>query len=76
VQRLGGVADEEMFRAFNMGIGFCLVVAPDGADRTRRLLEERGLAVHVLGRATEDPERTITLRARSLVGRAGRFVPA
>jgi len=76
VQRLGGVADEEMFRAFNMGIGFCLVVAPDGADRARRLLEESGLAVHVLGRATEDPERKITLRARGLVGRDGRFLHA
>jgi phosphoribosylformylglycinamidine cyclo-ligase len=76
VQRLGGVADEEMFRAFNMGIGFCLVVAPDGADRARRLLEERGLIVHVLGRATDDPERTITLRARGLIGRGGRFVRA
>jgi phosphoribosylformylglycinamidine cyclo-ligase len=27
-----GVADEEMFRAFNMGIGFTLVVEGDGAD--------------------------------------------
>jgi phosphoribosylformylglycinamidine cyclo-ligase len=76
VQRLGDVADEEMFRAFNMGIGFCLVVARDGADRVRRLLEEHGLVVHVLGRATDDPERTITIRSRGLVGRGGRFVRA
>jgi phosphoribosylformylglycinamidine cyclo-ligase len=73
VQRLGGVADEEMFRAFNMGVGFCLVVGPDGADRVRRLLEEYGLAVHALGRATDDPERTITIRSRGLIGRNGRF---
>jgi phosphoribosylformylglycinamidine cyclo-ligase len=73
VQRLGGVADEEMFRAFNMGVGFCLVVGPDGADRVRRLLEEHGLAVHALGRATDDPERTITIRSRGLIGRNGRF---
>ena len=76
VQRCGKVADEEMFRAFNMGIGFCLVLAPDGADRARRLLEEHGLKVHVLGRARDDPERTITIRSRSLVGRDGRFVRA
>ncbi len=76
VQRLGDVADEEMFHAFNMGIGFCLVVAPAGADRTRALLAEHGVAVHVLGRATDDPARTITLRARSLVGRDGRFARA
>ena len=76
VQRLGEVAEEEMFRAFNMGIGFCLVIAPDGADRARRLLAERGLGVHVLGRATDDLERTITIRSRGLIGRGGRFVRA
>lgn len=73
VQRLGDVADEEMFRAFNMGIGFCVVVAPDGADRARDILAGHGLAVHVLGRATDDPERSIRLHTRGLVGRAGRF---
>lgn len=28
-----GVSDEEMFRVFNMGIGFCLVVAADGVEQ-------------------------------------------
>ena len=74
VQRLGDVTDEEMFRAFNMGIGFCLVVASDSADRARRLMAEHGLTAHVLGRATDDPERTIAIRSRGLLGRNGRFV--
>ncbi len=65
-----------MYRAFNMGIGFTLVVAPEGVDRVRRCLEGHGLRVHALGVATEDPERTIHLRPRGLVGRAGRFVRA
>jgi phosphoribosylformylglycinamidine cyclo-ligase len=73
VQRLGEIPDTEMFRAFNMGIGFALVVAPEGADATRARLERSGLRVHVLGRATHDAERTIRLRPRGLVGRAGRF---
>jgi phosphoribosylformylglycinamidine cyclo-ligase len=73
IQRLGGIADEEMFRAFNMGIGFCLVVPPECADRASALLAEHGLTVHALGRATDDPERTITLRPRTLRGRDGRF---
>jgi phosphoribosylformylglycinamidine cyclo-ligase len=73
VQRLGGIADEEMFRAFNMGIGFCLVVPPDVVDRASAVLDSHGLAVHVLGRATDDAERTITLRPRKLLGRGGRF---
>lgn len=32
IQRGGEVADAEMYRVFNMGIGFVLVVSPDDAD--------------------------------------------
>jgi len=76
LQRTGELADEEMHRAFNMGIGFTLVVAPDGADAARRILEGAGVAVHVLGHAMEDPERTIRFRPRNLIGRNGRFARA
>jgi phosphoribosylformylglycinamidine cyclo-ligase len=76
VQRLGDISDAEMYRAFNMGIGFALVVAPTGADAVRARLEAAALRVHVLGRATDDPERTIRFRPRGLVGRAGRFAPS
>jgi len=70
----GPVDSREAYATFNMGVGFALVVAPGGVDATRASLEKNGLRVHVLGRATEDPERTIRLRPRGLVGRAGRFV--
>jgi len=73
LQRLGRIADEEMYRAFNMGIGFAVVVAPAGAGEARTRLERAGLRVHELGRATDDAQRTIHLRPRRLVGRAGRF---
>jgi phosphoribosylformylglycinamidine cyclo-ligase len=73
IQRLGDIPDEEMYRAFNMGIGFALVVAPAGADAARTLLERAGLRVHTLGVATDDAGRTVRLRPRRLTGRAGRF---
>lgn len=76
VQRLGDVAVEEMYRTFNMGIGFAVVVGAEGADAARASLERAGLAVHVLGRATDDPERTIRFQPRGLVGRRGRFTRA
>ena len=76
MQRLGQIADEEMYRAFNMGIGFALVVAPAGADEVCARLTRAGERVHVLGHATADPERTIRLRPRGLVGRRGRFTRA
>jgi len=76
VQRLGGIPDEEMYRTFNMGIGFTVAVAGEGADAARSRLERGGLQVHVLGHATDDAERTLRLRPNGLVGRAGRFTRA
>jgi phosphoribosylformylglycinamidine cyclo-ligase len=73
LQRLGDIPEEEMYRAFNMGIGFALVVPPAAADGVREELVRGGAVAHVLGRATADPERTIRLRPRGLVGRKGRF---
>ena len=73
IQRMGDVPDEEMYRAFNMGLGFALVIAPEGADAVRAELEAAGERVHVLGRATDDAERTLRIHSRGLVGRRGRF---
>ena len=38
VQGLGSLADREMFQTFNMGIGFVLVVRPEGEATVRRRL--------------------------------------
>ncbi len=73
VQRLGDISDQEAFSTFNMGIGFCLVVAPPDADRARRQLETAGQRVHVLGTAITDPNRSIAFPARGLIGSAGHF---
>jgi phosphoribosylformylglycinamidine cyclo-ligase len=76
IQRLGGIPEEEMYRAFNMGIGFALVVAPEDAGRARAIVEAAGITVHDLGRATDDPERTIRIHPRGLIGRDGKFTRA
>ena len=34
IQNAGGVSDSEMFRVFNMGIGFVLIVAPEQRGRS------------------------------------------
>jgi len=45
----GGVAEEEMFRVFNMGIGFVLIVASRDADDTLGHLRELGETAYRLG---------------------------
>jgi phosphoribosylformylglycinamidine cyclo-ligase len=49
LQREGGVADDEMFRVFNCGIGMVLVVAAADAERAAGVLEREGETVWRIG---------------------------
>jgi phosphoribosylformylglycinamidine cyclo-ligase len=49
VGRLGGVAQPELERTFNQGIGMLAVVAPDSVDATLARLSARGLDSWVVG---------------------------
>jgi len=52
LQEAGPVEESEMFRVFNMGIGFVLVVAEDFADSIARKLTKFGEKVYRIGRIT------------------------
>ena len=55
LQREGGIADDEMWRTFNCGIGMAVIVAPDAAGAARAALEAAGEAVHDIGRVVARP---------------------
>jgi phosphoribosylformylglycinamidine cyclo-ligase len=50
LQREGGVAEAEMHRTFNCGIGFVLIVAPADAEHAEQLLRAHGQSVYRIGR--------------------------
>jgi phosphoribosylformylglycinamidine cyclo-ligase len=51
LQELGGIADREMYQTFNMGIGFVLVIRPEGEREVRRRLARAGATgVRTVGR--------------------------
>jgi len=72
LQRLGKVSDAEMFQVYNMGVGFCLVVAAADADKALETLRRQGTTPLVLGRAVADPDRTVRL-PNGLVGQGNDF---
>ncbi|WP_041077316.1 phosphoribosylformylglycinamidine cyclo-ligase [Thermotoga caldifontis] len=59
IQRLGGIDDEEMFRTFNMGIGFVLVVAKDAVDRIVTSLTSNGEKAWILGEIRKGERRIV-----------------
>jgi phosphoribosylformylglycinamidine cyclo-ligase len=60
LQTAGGVAEGEMFRVFNCGIGMVVCVAPDKAVAAQMLLKREGELAYEIGRietsSATDPE--------------------
>jgi phosphoribosylformylglycinamidine cyclo-ligase len=75
LQRHGGVADAEMFRVYNMGVGFCAIVDPDDAPRAIEIAARHGRKAAVIGYAVDDAERRVWIPERALVGKGDDFVP-
>lgn len=73
IERVGGVARAEMFEVFNMGIGFCAVVAEADAAATLAILARHGRQAQVIGHAVADPDKKVTLPQYKLVGQGKRF---
>jgi phosphoribosylformylglycinamidine cyclo-ligase len=73
IQEHGNIPDEEMFRVFNMGIGFCIVVPGNEVGRARSIVESHGTRVYELGHVVADDERRIFIKQKSLVGSGKEF---
>lgn len=56
VMATGGVEPAEMFRTFNMGIGMVIIVAPEFADGTMRILAKHGETARIIGTITALPD--------------------
>ncbi len=55
IQAGGPVAEPEMFRAFNMGLGFLLIVAAEQVGEAKRRLEAEGERVFEVGEVRAGP---------------------
>ena len=56
IGQLGQVAPEEMYRTFNMGIGFILITSPEQSDNALKCLLAKGEKPIVLGRVSPGSE--------------------
>lgn len=59
LQQEGNVAVEEMYRTFNCGVGFVLVVPPQGLEATLEHFTRRGLAPWVIGQIIARPQQDV-----------------
>jgi phosphoribosylformylglycinamidine cyclo-ligase len=74
MQQLGPVSDAEMFRVFNMGVGFCLVVPAQAAERVITMVKGYGKKAYAMGYAVADPEKHIQIKQKGLVSQGKAFL--
>lgn len=67
IKRRGALPDSEMYRTFNMGLGFTLAVPPAEADAALAILRRHYPGALRIGCAVSDPLRRITLPALDVV---------
>lgn len=51
----GGITDQEMFKTFNMGWGFAVIVNPAEKDKALDVLEKSGVQAEQIGQVTATP---------------------
>jgi phosphoribosylformylglycinamidine cyclo-ligase len=75
LQESGKISDEEMFRVFNMGIGFIVVIPGDPAqfDKIQEVARTGGYRAHRLGHVRKDESRSVRIEPFQIVGKAGSF---
>lgn len=63
IQQFGQISHDEMFRVFNMGVGFCTVVPEAQADEAVAIGNRRGIDSWRLGTVTTNYPDTVTIHA-------------
>jgi phosphoribosylformylglycinamidine cyclo-ligase len=72
IAEVGGVSAAEMWEVFNMGCGFCAVVAAADASRAVELLQTRHPGTAVIGQITDAAGR-VSVPSLAIEGESGRM---
>lgn len=73
IQSYGNISDEEMFRVYNMGIGFCVIAPEKDVDGVLKIAKKHGIQSYVIGHTTEAPEKNVIIEPKNLVGKDNKF---
>jgi len=66
IQQVGKLNDAEMFQVFNMGVGFCIVVAESDADKVMQIAADHNVRAWRIGETVASEERTVTIEPHRL----------
>ncbi len=59
IAKFGGISERDMFNTFNMGVGMCVIVAPEDADKALEILKANGEDAYVIGEVVKSEDKVI-----------------
>jgi phosphoribosylaminoimidazole (AIR) synthetase len=62
-----------MFRVYNMGIGFCVIVPAKETERVMSIVRAYQKTAHCIGYAILDERRQVMIKPKNLIGQGKRF---
>ncbi len=74
LQQLGNIPKEEMYRVYNMGIGFCVVVPEREADAVIDIASRHGVDAYMIGHTMIDRSKRVIIKPENLCSKADGFV--
>ncbi len=73
IQELGNISDEEMYKVFNMGIGFCVIVPEDETERVKEIASKYNVESYKIGHVVNDGKRKVIIEPVKLIGDGKKF---
>jgi len=73
IQQLGGISDEEMYRVYNMGIGFCYIVDDALVEDVLKILKSSGKDAWRIGYVKQSAEKVLSIPQKRLRGHGKQF---
>jgi phosphoribosylformylglycinamidine cyclo-ligase len=67
IKEAGNIDDAEMYRVFNMGVGFVVIVAPEDVEGTLSTIGARGYDALRIGHVTDEVGR-VAIEPAGLIG--------
>ena len=59
IAKVGGISERDMFNTFNMGVGMCVIVAPEDAEKALEILKANGEDAYVIGEVVKSEDKVI-----------------
>jgi phosphoribosylformylglycinamidine cyclo-ligase len=73
IQACGDIQNTEMFRVFNMGVGFCMIAQETYVDQIIAIVQSHNKKARRIGYVVSDQEKHVHIKPYHLIGRGKRF---